>query len=254
MTTLDYLMSVVAGLRDRLDGMPLFRWATVVGVQPLRVQLDGDATPLSAAPVNLAGDLTRGARVWTVSVNRRLHILGAPGRIGASPAPNPPVDEEPAAPVSSTVPVGTIVAHVGVNIPDEWLLCDGTSYRKGDYPALAAVLGATGTGGEFMVPDLRGRFLMGASDAHPLASSGGEEAHALTEEEMPVHSHPIVVPGSWPQGAGVWSSNVGSGNEWTVLSSYQPDALGKLETAAAGGGREHNNLPPFYTVCYIIKA
>lgn len=74
---LDYLMSVVAGLRDRLDAMPLFRWATVVGTQPLRVQLDGDATPLAADPVNLAGALLVGQRVWTVSVNRRLHILGA---------------------------------------------------------------------------------------------------------------------------------------------------------------------------------
>ena len=74
---LDYLMNVVAGLRDRLDAMPLFRWATVVSTQPLRVQLDGDATPLAADPVNLAGVLLVGQRVYTMSVDRRLHILGA---------------------------------------------------------------------------------------------------------------------------------------------------------------------------------
>ena len=141
---LDYLMSVVAGLRDRLDAMPLFRWATVVGTKPLRVQLDGDPTPLSADPVNLVGDLDRGRRVWTMSVNRRLYILGAPGGVSSSPSP------------TSSVPVGTIVAHAGVNVPDDWLPCDGTAYRKGDYPALAAVMGATGAGGEFTVPDLRG--------------------------------------------------------------------------------------------------
>lgn len=139
---LDYLMSVVAGLRDRLNGMPLFRWATVVGTRPLRLQLDGDTTPLSADPVNLVGDLVRGARVWTVSVNRRLYILGTPGGVSSSPSPQP-------------VPVGTITAYAGVDVPDEWLVCDGTSYRKGDYPALAAVLGATGAGSEFTVPDLR---------------------------------------------------------------------------------------------------
>lgn len=137
---LDYLMNVVAGLRDRLDAMPLFRWATVVGTGPLRVQLDGDPGPLSADPVNLAGDLPRGSRVWTVSVDRRLYILGTPGGVSSS----------------SSVPTGTIVAYAGVNVPDEWLPCDGTSYRKGDYPALAAALGATGAGGEFTVPDLRG--------------------------------------------------------------------------------------------------
>lgn len=74
---LDYLMNVVAGLRDRLDGMPIFRWATVVGTNPLRVQLDGDPGPLSADPVNLAGVLSIGQRVYTMSVDRRLHILGA---------------------------------------------------------------------------------------------------------------------------------------------------------------------------------
>lgn len=253
---LDYLMSVVAGLRDRLDAMPLFRWATVVGVRPLRVQLDGDETPLSADPVNLAGGLVRGSRVWTVSVNRRLHILGAPGGVSSSPAPQPqpqPVNPPSPSPTSS-VPVGTIVAHAGVNVPDEWLVCDGTSYRKADYPALAAALGATGAGGEFMVPDLRGRFLMGASEAHPPASSGGEEAHMLTEEEMPSHSHPLVGPGSWEKGTGIWGSNVGAGGGWTILSSYQSGALGRLEAAPAGGGQPHNNLPPFYVVGYIIKA
>lgn len=141
---LDYLMNVVAGLRDRLDAAPLFRWATVVGTNPLRVQLDGDGGPLSADPVNLAGGLARGARVWTVSVDRRLYILGTPGGVSSSPSPTP------------SVPTGTIVAHAGVNVPDEWLPCDGTTYRKGDYPALAAALGATGAGGEFTVPDLRG--------------------------------------------------------------------------------------------------
>lgn len=86
MTTLDYVMGVVAGLRARLDAAPVFRWATVVGTAPLRVQLDGDATPLSADPVNFAGDLRAGMRVWTVSVNRRLHILGAPSGTGEDPA------------------------------------------------------------------------------------------------------------------------------------------------------------------------
>ena len=248
--SLDYLMSVVAGLRDRLDTMPVFRWGTVVGTRPLRLQLDGDPGPLSADPVNLAGDLVRGARVWTMSVNRRLFILGTPDATTPSPTPKPPMVE----PTPAPVPVGTIVAHAGMNIPDGWLVCDGTPYRKADYPALAAMLGATGTGAEFMVPDLRGRFLMGASTTHPPASSGGEETHALTEEELPAHSHRVVGPGTWAQGAGIWNSNVGAGSGWSTVSSYQEGALGRLEAAPAGQGRPHNNLPPFYVVVYIIKA
>lgn len=249
---LDYLMNVVAGLRDRLDGMPLFRWATVVGTRPLRVHLDGDSAPLSADPVNLAGNLIQGGRVWTMSVDRRLYILGAPDTVAPSPNPNP--NPPGGGDQPSGVPVGTIVAHAGVSAPQGWLLCDGSSYKKSRYPALAAVLGATGSGSEFMVPDLRGRFLMGASEAHPPASSGGEETHTLTEAEMPSHSHPLAGPGTWQQGAGIWSSNVGAGSGWTTVSSYQEGTLGKLEATPTGGGQPHNNLPPFYTVGYIIKA
>ena len=245
----DYLMRVVAGLRDRLDGLPLFRWATVVGTRPLRVHLDGDPGPLSADPVNLAGGLTQGKRVWTVSVDRRLYILGAPDATVPSPTPKPPVVEDQ----PSSVPVGTIVAFAGVEAPAGWLLCDGASYKKSQYPALAAVLGATGTGAQFMVPDLRGRFLMGASGAHPPASSGGEESHVLTEEEMPSHSHPLVGPGTWEQGVGIWSSNVDAGSGWTTASSYRPGAFGRVEAAPAGAGKAHNNLPPYYVVGYIIK-
>jgi len=49
MTTLDYLMNVVAGLRSRLDLAPVFRWAVVVGTDPLRVQLDSLRTQLDLA-------------------------------------------------------------------------------------------------------------------------------------------------------------------------------------------------------------
>lgn len=173
MTTLDYLMNVVAGLRARLDLAPVFRWAVVVGIDPLRVQLDGDTGPLSADPINLAGALTAGQRVYTMSVNRRLHILGLVSKAQTPRGgPKPLVHEDQMPPAGSSVPAGTIVAYAGVSLPPGWLLCDGASYRRAHYPALAAALGATGAGAEFMVPDLRGRFLMGAS-----AATGGGQPH-----------------------------------------------------------------------------
>lgn len=242
MTDLGYIMGVVAGVRSRLDLMPVFRWAAVVGTNPLRVQMDGDATPLSADPINFAGDLKPAARVWTVSVNRRLYLLGAARDAQTGDGGN-------------AAPVGTVVAYAGATAPAGWLMCDGTSYKKSLYPALAAVLGVTGE--NFTVPDLRGRFLMGTSASHPRAQTGGEEAHTLTEAEMPAHAHPVIgrgLPGKWEQGVGIFATNLGAGSGWTSVSSYDAKAPGWLEAKSKGGGKPHNNLPPFYSIGYIIKA
>jgi phage tail collar len=243
MTTLEYMMNVVAGLRSRLDLMPVFRWAVVVGTDPLRVQLDGDATPLSADPINFAGDLKTGRRVWTVSVNRRLYLLGT-------------VRETQTGDGGSSAPVGSVMAYAGATAPAGWLLCDGSTYKKTQYPALAAVLGAIGNGADFMVPDLRGRFLLGSSATHPKGQTGGEEMHRLTKAEMPSHSHRVIgqgYSGSWQNGVGIWQTDASSGSKWTTASSYESGALGFLEAQAEGGDQPHNNMPPFYSVGYIIK-
>lgn len=242
MTDLGYIMGVVAGVRSRLDLMPVFRWAAVVGTNPLRVQMDGDATPLSADPINFAGDLKPAARVWTVSVNRRLYLLGAARDAQTGDGGN-------------AAPVGTVVAYAGATAPAGWLMCDGTSYKKSLYPALAAVLGVTGE--NFTVPDLRGRFLMGTSASHPRAQTGGEESHTLTEAEMPAHAHPVIgrgLPGKWEQGVGIFATNLGAGSGWTSVSSYDAKAPGWLEAKSKGGGKPHNNLPPYYSIGYIIKS
>ena len=240
--TLDYIMDVVAGLRSRLDLMPVFRWAAVVGTNPLRVQMDGDATPLSADPTNFAGDLKPGGRVWTVSVNRRLYLLGTARDAQTGDG-------------GSTAPVGTVVAYAGVTAPAGWLLCDGATYQRSQYPALAAVLGVTAA--SFTVPDLRGRFLMGTSASHPRAQTGGEETLTLTEAEMPAHAHPVIgrgLPGKWENGVGIFATNLGAGSGWTSVSSYDAKAPGWLEAKSKGGGKPHNNLPPYYSISYIIKA
>lgn len=240
--TLNYVMDVVAGMRQRLDLMPVFRWAAVVGTNPLRVQMDGDATPLSADPVNFAGDLKAGSRVWTVSVNRRLYLLGAARDTQTGDGGN-------------AAPVGAVVAYAGTSAPTGWLMCDGATYQRSQYPTLAAVLGVAAA--SFAVPDLRGRFLMGTSASHPRAQTGGEESHTLTEAEMPAHAHPVIgrgLPGKWEQGVSIYASNLGSGSGWTSVSSYDAKAPGWLEAKSKGGGRPHNNLPPFYSIGYIIKA
>ncbi len=63
------------------------------------------------------------------------------------------------------VPVGTIVAFAGdlANLPEGWLYCDGASVDQTTYGVLYAAIGSSwgSSGGNFNLPDLRGRFLRG---------------------------------------------------------------------------------------------
>lgn len=60
---------------------------------------------------------------------------------------------------SQAIPVGTIQMYGGATAPEGFLLCDGLSYRRADYPALFSVIGtAYGApdAATFRVPNFRG--------------------------------------------------------------------------------------------------
>jgi microcystin-dependent protein len=64
----------------------------------------------------------------------------------------------------TAIPVGTIVAYGGGEVPEGWLLCDGSIQAMVSFPELAQALGnAWGEPTEttFVLPDLRGQFLRG---------------------------------------------------------------------------------------------
>jgi hypothetical protein len=68
----------------------------------------------------------------------------------------------------SLVPPGTIVAYGGTTAPQGWLMCNGASYAQTAYPKLYIAIGtAYGNfgGANFLVPDLRGKFLRGVDGA-----------------------------------------------------------------------------------------
>lgn len=68
----------------------------------------------------------------------------------------------------ATVPVGTILPYGGTNLPDGYLLCDGSEQLIANYPDLFSVIGYTYKAlgllqgvSTFALPDLRGRFPLG---------------------------------------------------------------------------------------------
>lgn len=139
--------------------------------------------------------------------------------------------------------IGWIFPCITATVPDNALLCDGATYLKADYPDLYALLDAAYIidANSFMVPDLRGKTMIGASASHAVGSSGGEENHQLTEAEMPSHIHTT--------GSSLSSLAVMPG-EGPVLT---PNPL-PAYTGSTGGDGAHNNMQPYHALRYCVIA
>jgi microcystin-dependent protein len=71
-----------------------------------------------------------------------------------------------------------------------------------------------------------------------VGAKGGEEIHALTQAEMPSHTHGIKVT------ANIAASGAAIGGQSGTFADT---------SSATGSSGAHNNLPPFQAVNYIIK-
>lgn len=140
--------------------------------------------------------------------------------------------------------VGQIVAGVYADgsSPDNWLLCDGSTYALNDYPALAAVISASLVFGEnFITPDLRNRTIIGSSVTHPEYVTGGTETHNLVTAELPSHLHGMNA-----------AVSVLTHGGFLPVSDVVYGAGGS--TLNAGSDNAHNNMPPYMPLRYWLVA
>ena len=146
------------------------------------------------------------------------------------------------------VPTGTILNFGSLTPPVGYLLCNGSLLLTANEPALFAVIGNVFGGDgitDFMVPDLRGRAVVGVGTgsgltARAMADSDGEENHQLTEAELAAHTHTIAGPTATIATNANQSFPVGSG--------------GSTQSAPTGGDTAHNTMQPFLVVQSIIKS
>jgi len=126
-------------------------------------------------------------------------------------------------------------------IPDGWKLCDGQN----------------GT------PDLRDRFLVGAgSSKYPVGKTGGEEKVKLEIAHMPSHNHRVTDPG---HDHSIEMRDSSSDVDPSSLPLYARNnitnenrkgtnrATTGISIQNAGDGQAHENLPPYYALCFIMK-
>ena len=159
------------------------------------------------------------------------------------------------------IPSGIICMWSGAQnaIPDGWTLCNGSN----------------GT------PDLRDKFIVGSGSTYAVGTTGGEASHTLTVNEMPSHNHSgsATISGLTAASAGshthtisgspsasmsgttnrvMWSQVNDMGHHYPYTESagahtHSISGTGTATLTANGGGAAHNNLPPYYALCFIMK-
>jgi microcystin-dependent protein len=153
--------------------------------------------------------------------------------------------------------VGTIFPVAWEIIPDSYLVCDGATYDRVDYPVLYAALPSAFIvdADHFMVPDLGGRTIIGANGTFAVGDTGGETDHTLDVSEMPSHTHTDVghthTTGNSLTGVAL------TPGELPVLLPNPIPALtgsGSANNANTGGDGAHNNMQPYQAITYVIAA
>jgi len=160
--------------------------------------------------------------------------------------------------------IGEVIAFAGTTSPDaRWLLCDGASLLRTDYPDLFTVIGTTygaADGTHFNVPDLRGRSISGVGTGTGLSpvSAGdvyGEQDHTLIVAEIPSHTHTDTGHIHGESAAAPTAITIGAG---VPAPSAVPAASVTGSASASltntGGDGAHNNVGPRLGINYLIVA
>ena len=152
------------------------------------------------------------------------------------------------------VPTGTVSAFAGAktDLPDGYLLCDGSIYAKADYPDLATLIdGVYGDVGDvggnpltdFFVPDLRGSFVRGLNTgsnswANTSPNDTGRTLGTYQADELKSHLHTMKK----------YNKSIGAGAGFFAMDDNGTD--GSENTTLTGGSETR---PKNIAMNYIIK-
>ena len=138
--------------------------------------------------------------------------------------------------------------------PRGWAVCNGAILSISQFQELFSLIGTTYGGNgitTFALPDFRGRVPIHPSAANPKQGVlGGKEQVALTESEIPQHSHPVHATSEQGSQTSFQNTVFASSNVYTTQSEPQPLAPGMV--TSAGGGLPHENMQPSLVLNYCI--
>src|SRR5262245_33096290 len=140
--------------------------------------------------------------------------------------------------------------------PKGWAFCNGQLLPINQNQALFSLLGTTyGGNGQttFALPNLQGRTPIHVGSGLTLGQQGGEQAHTVSINELPQHTHVLQASastGNTPNpGIDVLAAN--------QSPLYQPPGGGLTAMSAGtvtnvGGSQAHLNMQPFLTLNFCI--
>lgn len=142
---------------------------------------------------------------------------------------------------AGVMPAGVILPFAGTTAPNGFLLCDGSEQLISSYPVLFAAIGTTYNGAAplvgastFRVPDLRGRFALGADNMDNgtlVPTPGGSFVSSIIDKD----GNPGTTANRVTD---ITADNIGSGSgqeETTLSVSQLPDHKHDLRGTTASG-------------------
>jgi hypothetical protein len=202
-------------------------------IRTVMAQLKDQQAGTSGDPFTCSGTLTSSG---TLAVTGGLTLDGAAGTSGqvmVSAGSGTPT-------WGNAFVAGMIMLWSGssATIPSGWLLCDGSS----------------------STPDLRNRFVVGATSTYAVGATGGSadaivvsHTHTATVTDAG-HTHTTGTTGVniVGDGQGGGSRTYPNGNGGTTTGTATTGIT--VANSTTGSSGTNANLPPYYALCYIMKS
>ena len=153
--------------------------------------------------------------------------------------------------------VGEIRMFGGNFAPAGWMFCEGQLLPISENLTLFQLIGTTyGGDGQstFALPDLRGRVPIHQGNGFILAQTGGAEQVTLTDQQIPIHSHPYLGTSTLANDANAINNVVAQVTAgFPYLNAAAPIAMAPGSVGNTGGSQPHSNFQPYLCIDFIIS-
>lgn len=163
--------------------------------------------------------------------------------------------------------IGDIVMTLNATPASGRLFMDGGTHNKADYPLLYDHVSRNSAYGvvtttTFTLADMRTRMPVGSGASYTLGSTGGEEKHTLTGDELPNSKFYLNFHGNGDSTVLAAVSSSGAiTNTPKLYNRYRSGGNGYDGAQSVGdvslefgANQAHNNMPPYIVVNYEVVA